>query len=246
MRVASLYSGIGGADLGWERGGHQIVAQAERDPWRRAVLGARFPGVPCAADVAESTAAADLLYIDLPADETNGLAWPDAARAVRAAGAAWVVVETGLGPIGTVVAGLAVAGYDVTVLHVDLTIAADYVPRRAWDVRRRQLVLAGNVAALALRTTLVPLTAQTTVLLGGPVEREEQSRALPAGWTCLCGQWVRPGACLCDERVRRHAVRDATSPALTRWLADVLDGTYRPGADYRREMERGAACAHQG
>lgn len=56
MRAVSLFSGVGGMDCGLERAGITVVAQAEADPWRRAVLAARFPGVPCAADVREAPA----------------------------------------------------------------------------------------------------------------------------------------------------------------------------------------------
>lgn len=43
----STFSGVGGLDLGLERAGWRCVGQAEADPYRRAVLAARFPGVPC-------------------------------------------------------------------------------------------------------------------------------------------------------------------------------------------------------
>ena len=46
MRIGSLFSGIGGLDLGLEQAGHQIVFQAEQDDYRRAVLAARFPEPP--------------------------------------------------------------------------------------------------------------------------------------------------------------------------------------------------------
>lgn len=53
MRVGSLFSGIGGLDLGLERAGMTVVFQCESDPWRRDLLAERFPGVPCHEDVRE-------------------------------------------------------------------------------------------------------------------------------------------------------------------------------------------------
>ena len=42
---------MGGFDLGLEQAGHQVVWQAESDPWRRRVLAEHWPGVPCYPDV---------------------------------------------------------------------------------------------------------------------------------------------------------------------------------------------------
>lgn len=53
LRVASLFSGIGGLDQGLERAGHRIVLMCERDEHCKQVLAARFPGVPLLNDVAE-------------------------------------------------------------------------------------------------------------------------------------------------------------------------------------------------
>lgn len=51
MRVLSLFSGIGGMDLGFHWAGHDISLQVESDPFCRSVLSSRFPGVPCHNDV---------------------------------------------------------------------------------------------------------------------------------------------------------------------------------------------------
>lgn len=51
MNVGSLFSGIGGIDLGLERAGMHIAWQCEADEWRRGVLAERFPGVACYPDV---------------------------------------------------------------------------------------------------------------------------------------------------------------------------------------------------
>lgn len=51
MRVGSLFTGIGGFDLGLERAGHEIAWQCEKDEYRRRVLKRHWPGVPCFEDV---------------------------------------------------------------------------------------------------------------------------------------------------------------------------------------------------
>jgi DNA (cytosine-5)-methyltransferase 1 len=51
MRVGSLFSGVGGFDLGLERAGHDIAFQVENDPFCQRVLAARWPGVDRLDDV---------------------------------------------------------------------------------------------------------------------------------------------------------------------------------------------------
>lgn len=52
LRVLDLFSGIGGFSLGLERtGGFRTVAFCEIDPFCRAVLRKRWPGVPCFEDI---------------------------------------------------------------------------------------------------------------------------------------------------------------------------------------------------
>jgi DNA (cytosine-5)-methyltransferase 1 len=51
VNVGSLFSGIGGLDLGLARAGHEHVFFCESDPYRRNVLRARWPGVPVYDDV---------------------------------------------------------------------------------------------------------------------------------------------------------------------------------------------------
>lgn len=53
MKVAGLFAGIGGIELGLSRAGHQTVLNCELDPAAGAVLRARFPDVPLQRDIRE-------------------------------------------------------------------------------------------------------------------------------------------------------------------------------------------------
>lgn len=53
MRVLSLFSGVGGFDLGLERAGHEIVGQVELDDYRAAILRRHWPDVELVRDVRE-------------------------------------------------------------------------------------------------------------------------------------------------------------------------------------------------
>ena len=58
MTVGSLFSGVGGFDLGLERAGHEIVWHSEIEPHACAVLRERWPDVPNLGDVTKIDGAA--------------------------------------------------------------------------------------------------------------------------------------------------------------------------------------------
>lgn len=51
MTVGSLFTGIGGLDLGFESEGFEVIWMVERDPFCRAALAKHWPGVPVYNDV---------------------------------------------------------------------------------------------------------------------------------------------------------------------------------------------------
>ncbi len=140
MNVGSLFSGIGGFDLGFERAGMRVSWQVELDPYCRAVLARHFPDAARFEDVREVGAGnldpVDLVCGGFPCQDLSAAGrgagidgarsglWSEFARIVRELRPRYVVVEnvpallTGKGkrwergPIGRVLGDLAEARYD--------------------------------------------------------------------------------------------------------------------------------------
>jgi len=154
MRVGSLFSGIGGFDLGLERSGMSVAWQSEIEPFAAAVLETHWPGIPNHGDVRsirrDTVEPVDLICGGFPCqpysvagkglgvDDSRDL-WPEYARIVRELRPRWVVAEN--------VAALRIRGYDR--VHEDLEaagyavwafvvgaddIGADHPRKRAWIV----------------------------------------------------------------------------------------------------------------
>lgn len=73
MRVGSVFTGIGGADLGLERAGHEVAWQCESDPWKTEILRAHWPGVPVYPDISavEDPPPVDLLVGGFPCQDLS-------------------------------------------------------------------------------------------------------------------------------------------------------------------------------
>lgn len=129
--VGSLFSGIGGLDLGLERAGWSVRWQVENDNYCRKVLDLRWPDVPKFGDVHELTGG-ELEPVDLIAggfpcqpvsiagrrrgqDDERWL-WPEFARILRVLRPRFVLVENVAGLLvrgmGDVLGDLASLGFD--------------------------------------------------------------------------------------------------------------------------------------
>jgi len=107
VTYGSLFSGIGGLDLGLERSGMSCIWQCEREPFCRKILAKHWPGVKCYEDVREIDETAevpDLLCGGFPcqphsvagkrkgADDERNL-WPECIRLVRLLRPRWCLFE---------------------------------------------------------------------------------------------------------------------------------------------------------
>lgn len=141
MNVLSLFSGIGGLELGLERAGMTVVGQVEIDPFCRRVLAKHWPEVPRHDDVrtaadwwlAGQRPAVDVVVGGFPcqpvsdaglklAQKDERWLWPAMADVVDRLRPTWVVWEN--------VPGLLTRGLDV--VHRDL-VRLGYRHRVGWS-----------------------------------------------------------------------------------------------------------------
>lgn len=113
MRIGSLFSGIGGFDLGLSAAGLGEAAWfVEKDPFCQRVLSARFPGVPVLDDVrlvgAHNLPTVDVLTAGVPCQPASSAGsrrgkdderwmWPEALRVVREMRPTWALFENPTG-----------------------------------------------------------------------------------------------------------------------------------------------------
>ena len=223
LRIGTLYSGIGGSDLGFERAGAVIAFQAEIDQWRLRVLAQRFPRArqwwSAYAALAEE-APVDLLYASPPSRDPQWLEplWERAAKFRSRT----LVIEGPVGASGveTRRAACERIGYDFTTVGISAEWA---VP---WGTFGRSVTFTvcwPHEDACPLRYHAEPgLTFAEPD--GAPPqsihEWVEASFGFPAGWACVCGA-TDPGLCA-DSTMRLVAVNECCPPALTHCLASRL------------------------
>lgn len=155
MNVGSLFTGIGGCDLGFERAGMRVLWQSEIDPFATTVLRKHWPDVPNHGDIrgirAGTVEPVDVLCGGFPCQdisvagkgdgidgERSGL-WREYARLVRELRPLWVVAENvpALRTRGydRVADDLEAAGYTVQAFVVGADdIGAPHRRKRVWIV----------------------------------------------------------------------------------------------------------------
>lgn len=174
MNILSLFTGIGGLDLGLERAGMQIVAQVEIDPYCRAVLRKHWPEVPQHDDVrtcvdwwqSRPRPPVDLVCGGFPCQPVSNAGlrlaqaddrwlWPAYANVVRLLRPRYVLVENVPGLLsagmGDVLGDLAGLGYDTEWDRIPAAfVGAPHIRRRiflvAYPNGQRQLQPCGSVS----------------------------------------------------------------------------------------------------
>ncbi len=155
MRYLSLFSGVGGFDLGFDRAGMTCAGQVEIDDFCRRVLAKHWPDVPRMADVREvkgdEFGPIDLVCGGFPcqphslAGKRRGAAddrnlWPEYRRLVDTIRPAWVVAENVLGLAHTMLDAVLSDLEDLQYQVVTLDIPA--VAFDAPHIRRRLFIVA--------------------------------------------------------------------------------------------------------
>lgn len=206
LTFVSLFAGVGGFDIGFERAGLKCIGQVERDPRAREILERRFPGVLKHDDVltAEGWAhehgmvgATDIVCGGFPcqdvsvagrraglAGERSGLFWPALAFA-ETVKARWFVLENVPGLLssnegrdfGVVLSALADAGYS----HVEWRVLDSQffgVPQR-----RRRVFIVASAGDIGRRQVLT----ESESLRGYSAESESSEQVTTTAITSSLG-----------------------------------------------------------
>lgn len=220
MNVGSLFSGIGGFDLGFERAGMHTSWFCEQDPFCQRVLAKHWPDVPCYPDVRELSGAdsVDVLCGGFPcvdisvlgqrtglSGEQSGL-WSEYARIIGELRPRYVVVENVASLLvrgmGDVLGDLASLGYDTE-----------------WDC-----LPAASFGAPHLRARIWILAYANSGRHRTPQEALFAGRTLPE----LCRWWAsEPGICRVAHGIpnrvdRVAALGNTLVPQIAEWIGHRL------------------------
>lgn len=219
--LGSLYSGVGGSDLGFERAGFRVAWQVERDPWRARVLSRHWPAVPRHRDVAlvarEALEPVDVLAVTPPAADPDwlGPVWP----VVERLRPAFLVIASGSRCVDALEAGLARCGYSGGALSLSCglrrALGGRVNQRQAFAVGYRDLSPEAADVMMGVHAFDACDAEFPTENPESAVDVFEVLAGLPARWSCVCGR----EAAACSETAERLlAANDCLSPTLCLWL----------------------------
>lgn len=155
MRYLSLFSGIGGFDLGFDRAGMECAGQVEIDDFCRRVLAKHWPDVPRMADIREVAGnefgTIDLICGGFPCQphsvagkqrgaEDDRELWPEMRRIIANVRPAWVVAENSPNIRKTILDSIF-----IDLETIGYTVGAVNIPACAVDaphIRQRAFILA--------------------------------------------------------------------------------------------------------
>ena len=155
LTFISLFAGIGGFDLGFERAGLQCVAQVEKNSYALRVLHKHWPDVPKFEDIHDvgkhNLPAADIVAGGFPcqphsvAGKRRGAAddrnlWPEMRRVIAELRPAWVVAENVPG-IRTTILDCVLSDLEALGFAAG-TIDVPAVALGAWHIRHRIFIVA--------------------------------------------------------------------------------------------------------
>lgn len=204
LTVGSLFSGIGGMDLGLERAGMRIAWQVESNPYRLRVLARHWPAVPRYPDIRtidwSQVPPVDLIAGGFPCQDISHAGhrigiegprsslWREFARCVRMVRPSYLLLENVAALInrglGTVLGDLATIGYSAE-----------------WDI-----LAARDFGAPHIRERIFLIGYAHRRDLGGGIPGREQGQARPAP------RFVDPPI---GEPVRGPISREPNDPALS-------------------------------
>jgi DNA (cytosine-5)-methyltransferase 1 len=259
LTIGSLFSGIGGLELGLEWAGlGPVIWQVERDPFCRRVLARHWPGVPRYADIKQATRTnldvPGVLVGGFPCQDVSsagnraGLAgkrsglWSEFRRLAAELGPEWIVVEnvaSGAGLwVDRVCADLAELGY--ATLPIPLSAVGVGLPHR-----RRRIFIVAYTHGEQLRDQRQRVSRgwpRTVRASGHPEPRDDGTRGAatnadkqPRILAHAQGETERNGR----EGARPHAIRDGGRMGAA---APDPDGQRQPpGGDGRQTLPPGGA-----
>ncbi len=233
----SIYSGIGGMDIGLERAGWRVLWQVESDQFRHAVLRKHWPVVrrfenilsvdPCGFDPVTLIAAGFPVssFADPPLEFLSLL------RVLRIVQPQFLLLETTIGKgtykanVDALAIALRVAGYRRRVMRINVSLDDDTLYGREFVVGIRMTNTNG------FRPMLKELHGQSLAIDGyheaqnivgrmlwEDVEEGENGLTVGTDWTCVC----KKASCTCDRKERIQSLRDATHPDMAQMMGEMI------------------------